>query len=402
MSARPRTAALSTNTWVHLAATYNGSSLILYRNGAQVATTAVTGAIVTSSQALRIGGNALWGEYFAGRIDEVRIYNRALSASEIQTDMNTAINAAPPPPPDFSLSATPATRTITQGNSTTYTVSIGALNGFAGTVNLSASGLPANTTASFNPATLTGAGSSTLTVTTAANTPVSSSTLTITGTSGSLTRTATVGLVVNAAPVPDFSVSATPGSRSVTQGGATSYTVTIGAVNGFSGTVNLALSGLPASATASFRPASVAGAGSATLTVTTAADTPVGSSTLTITGTSGSLTRTATVGLVVNAAPVPDFSVSATPGSRSVTQGGATSYTVTIGAVNGFTGTVNLAVSGLPASATASFSPASVDRRRQRDADRDDGGQHAARQLDAHDHRDQRLAHADGHRRDWS
>jgi hypothetical protein len=40
---------------------------------------------------LRIGGNAVWGEYFAGSIDEVRIYNRALTAAQITTDMNTPI-----------------------------------------------------------------------------------------------------------------------------------------------------------------------------------------------------------------------------------------------------------------------------------------------------------------------
>jgi hypothetical protein len=41
---------------------------------------------------LRIGGNAIWNnEFFAGLIDELRVYNRALSAAEIQTDMNTPV-----------------------------------------------------------------------------------------------------------------------------------------------------------------------------------------------------------------------------------------------------------------------------------------------------------------------
>src|SRR5215510_13770156 len=74
--------ALALNTWSHLAATYNGSTLSLYVNGALVASQAFSGAIVTSTGALRIGGNGVWGEYFQGRIDEVRIYNRALSATE--------------------------------------------------------------------------------------------------------------------------------------------------------------------------------------------------------------------------------------------------------------------------------------------------------------------------------
>jgi hypothetical protein len=83
---------LLANTWAHLAATYDGSMQRLYVDGVQVASRTQTGAITTSTGSLRIGGNAVWGEYFQGRIDEVRIYNRALSQTEIQSDMNTAVN----------------------------------------------------------------------------------------------------------------------------------------------------------------------------------------------------------------------------------------------------------------------------------------------------------------------
>jgi PKD repeat protein len=85
------TAALALNTWSHLAATYDGATLRLYVNGTQVDSRAQTGTIQSSTSALSIGGDSLYGQYFAGRIDEVRIYNRALSAAEIQTDMNTAL-----------------------------------------------------------------------------------------------------------------------------------------------------------------------------------------------------------------------------------------------------------------------------------------------------------------------
>jgi hypothetical protein len=97
----------------------------------------------------------------------------------------------------------------------------------------------------------------------------------------------------------DFTLSATPSSQSVNPGGSSSYTVSAGALNGFSGSVSLSVSGLPAGATASFNPTSVAAGASSILTTTTTASTPVGSSTLTITGTSGSLTHTATVTLNV-------------------------------------------------------------------------------------------------------
>jgi hypothetical protein len=87
------TTALTLNTWVHLAATYDGTTQRLFVNGVQVATKATTGAIKVSTGALRIGGNNVWtNEWFAGLIDEVRVYNKALTAAEIQADMAKPVN----------------------------------------------------------------------------------------------------------------------------------------------------------------------------------------------------------------------------------------------------------------------------------------------------------------------
>ncbi len=66
-------AGLATNTWTHLAATYDGANVRLYVNGALSATRAVTGALRASSNPLRIG-NSPWGEYLSGSIDDVRVY----------------------------------------------------------------------------------------------------------------------------------------------------------------------------------------------------------------------------------------------------------------------------------------------------------------------------------------
>ena len=108
------TAKLAVNTWTHLAATYDGSVLRLYVNGAQVSTRTIGGNILTSTSPLRIGGNSIWGEYFSGLIDEVRIYNRPLTATEIQTDMNTAIGTPPADstPPTVSMTAPAAGATV--------------------------------------------------------------------------------------------------------------------------------------------------------------------------------------------------------------------------------------------------------------------------------------------------
>jgi hypothetical protein len=85
------TAAVPLNTWTHLAVTYDGSMLRMFVNGVQVSSRALTGSMPATASPLRIGGNSVWGEYYRGLIDEVRVYNRALTGAEIQTDMNTPI-----------------------------------------------------------------------------------------------------------------------------------------------------------------------------------------------------------------------------------------------------------------------------------------------------------------------
>ena len=110
--------------------------------------------------------------------------------------------------------------------------------------------------------------------------------------------------------IPDFAMSATPASQTLTAGNGVSYTITTSSLNGFSGSVAMSLSGAPSGVTASFSPAAVIGSGSSVLTITSASSTPAGTYTLTITGLSGSLQHTATVSLTVYAAtpgivPVP-------------------------------------------------------------------------------------------------
>jgi hypothetical protein len=76
--------------------TYDGAALRLYLNGVQISSLARTGNIVTSTNPLQIGGDSIYGQYFAGMIDEVRIYNVALTQAQIQADMDTPIGNPPP------------------------------------------------------------------------------------------------------------------------------------------------------------------------------------------------------------------------------------------------------------------------------------------------------------------
>lgn len=74
--------ALAEDTWTHLAATYDGSSLRFYVNGNQVASEPATGPIATAGGDLTIGGTAVFSDqWFDGLIDEVRVYDRALSVT---------------------------------------------------------------------------------------------------------------------------------------------------------------------------------------------------------------------------------------------------------------------------------------------------------------------------------
>ena len=85
------TSTLPANVWTHVAMTYDRTNLRLYVNGEQVSTRAVSGSLASPRERLSIGGDVPHGEYFNGRIDEVRIYDRALSSAEIRADMITPV-----------------------------------------------------------------------------------------------------------------------------------------------------------------------------------------------------------------------------------------------------------------------------------------------------------------------
>ncbi|HZR27273.1 MAG TPA: hypothetical protein VFA71_00725 [Terriglobales bacterium] len=262
-------------------------------------------------------------------------------------------------PPDFSIAASPSSQTVIVGGSTSYTASVSPSNGFNSTVSLSISGLPSGATGTFSPTSISGgSGSSTLSVATSSTVAPGSYPLTITGTGGGVSHSATVTLVVNAPP--DFSIAASPSSQTVTAGNGASYTASVSPINGFSSTVSLGVSGLPTGATGTFNPTSISGgSGSSTLSVATSSTVAAGTYPLTITGTSGGQSHSAAVTLVVNAPP-PDFSLSASPSSQTVTAGNSTSYAVSTSALSGFSGSVGLSVSGLPGGATGTFNPTSI------------------------------------------
>jgi hypothetical protein len=128
------------------------------------------------------------------------------------------------PSSDFSISAAPGSQTVPLGNSAIYSISVGSLNGFSGNVNLDSSGLPPGAAATFAPATITGSGNSTLTITTSASTPVGPHTITITGTSASDIHSTSSNLTVTAAVLKSLGV--TPTNSSATVGSTVQFHAT--------------------------------------------------------------------------------------------------------------------------------------------------------------------------------
>ncbi len=131
--------------------------------------------------------------------------------------------------PSFTISASPATLTVNQGSSGNTTVTTAVSGGFSSSIALAASGLPGGVTASFSPATLSGAGSSTLTLTAGASATTGAATVNITGTGGGLTETTTLALTINA----------TAGGQLITDGGFESATASGLTAPGWTATTTL-------------------------------------------------------------------------------------------------------------------------------------------------------------------
>jgi uncharacterized membrane protein len=293
------------------------------------------GVLSTSNDAYQPAFTATTGWDFATGIGTINAYN--------------LVNNWPGSPPSFTLSANPGDVTVVLGSQGTTTISVNQLSGFNKTVALSASGLPTGVTAGFspNPATT----SSTLTFTAAATAATGTVTVTVTGVSGTLTETTTIQLTLT--PAPGFSLSSNPSSLSITPGSHGTSAITITPLNGFDASVTFSASGLPTGVTAGFSPNPATG--SSTLTLTASASAAIGSSTVTVTGKSGSLTQTTTIQLTVTQAP--SFSLSANPGSITLTVGDNGTSAITITPLNGFNSKVTFSASGLPAGVTAGFSP---------------------------------------------
>jgi hypothetical protein len=256
------------------------------------------------------GGLARWGDYSGMSIDPgddcTFFYTTEYIPTNGSFNWNTRVASFRFPncgvtTPDFFLSSSPASQSVVQGNSASYTETVNPLNGYANTVTLSVSGCPTGSTCTISPNSVGPPyNPSTLTVATSSSTPGGSYVITVTGTDGTLTHTTSVSLVVI---IPDFSISSGTNVQTISAGASATYPLTLTPLNTFNGSVSLTVTGLPTNSTGTFNPNPVTvtspNTSSSAFTVSTRKRTPPGTYTLTITGTSGAVSHSINVTLGV-------------------------------------------------------------------------------------------------------
>ena len=227
----------------------------------------------------------------------------SLTVDEEQAQFNVFIaDASAPPGVTLSLTAEPVSRTVLPGDTTTYTLSVTASEGFTSPVILTLQGAPSETIFSFAPNPVTPPSDSQLCITTTASTAVGTYAMTVTGTADQVTDTTSLTLTINSL----LTLIAQPDVQTVLPGDTTAYTLSVTASEGFTSPVILTLQGAPSETAFSFVPNPVTPPGDSQLCITTTASTEAGTYAMTVTGTSGVLTDTASVILMV-ASAAPDF-----------------------------------------------------------------------------------------------
>jgi uncharacterized membrane protein len=260
--------------------------------------------------------------------------------------------------PACTLTASVTSFTLNPASAAATEVSCGSVTGgFHTALNMAITGAPQGVSIAASPATVTpGSAQSTVTISTAANAPAGSYTFHLTATGGGLSLSVPISLTIN--PAPTFTMNLSSTSLSVLQGTSAHVTITTARVGAFNSAVALSVTGMPAGITASFSPGSIAAPGNGTSTLTMQVGATADSYHLTVKAVGGNVTQTAALTLTVTGAP--GFSLQAAPSTINALASGSASTNITAIAVNGFTPTVVLSVSGVPSGATVNLSPQQI------------------------------------------
>ena len=203
--------------------------------------------------------------------------------------------------PSITVSLSASSLSVARGSNGTVTATIGRAGGFTGAVTIGVEGLPSGVTASANPASIpAGNTTSSITITAGDQATASSSTITVRASGSGVTAvTATFSLTVTVPSTGSYTMAVSPTSLTIQQGAQNTATVNLTRTGGFTGSVALAVTGVPTGVTALPNPTSTT-ANTSTITVSVGASVAAGNYTLTITGTAtGVANQTASLALTV-------------------------------------------------------------------------------------------------------
>ncbi len=211
-----------------------------------------------------------------------------------------AIVTNAPVPNDFSVSVSPASSSVVQGNGTTATISTATISGSPQSVALSVSGAPTGVTATLSPTSVTSGGTSTLNLSTSGTTAPGTYPLTIAGLATSGSHSTTFNLTVTSSIPNSYSLALSPSSGSTKPGGSVSASVVTSTTSGTPQVISLAASA-PAGVSVQLATSSVTSGGSITLLISTNRKIAFGTYAITVTAKAGSGTQTVTYSLKVSA-----------------------------------------------------------------------------------------------------
>jgi hypothetical protein len=202
-------------------------------------------------------------------------------------------------PPDFSISSSPSSLTVVQGNSGTSTISTAITAGMtAQAISLSEISTPGGLATGLSPAVITSGGASTLTVSPDFSTAPGTYVVTVTGVEASGATHSTSVTITVTAGLRDFSISANPSALRIVQGSSAASSISTAAIGG-PGTIVLSNSAPVGGLSATLTPTSISAGGSSTITVSAAYTTAPGNYTVTVTGTEGPNAHSTVISVIV-------------------------------------------------------------------------------------------------------
>ncbi len=334
------------------AGTISLSATISAPNG----TAAPTVSVTPSSVRLRAGANASSTlTVLTQSTTPIGTYTVTVVAQSLRITHTALVTVIVP---DFAFTLQPSSETLALGSSRTSFYTVTSLNGFTGTVTISASNPLPNVGVGFMSQVTVASGgnaSGQIFVNVGSNAPLGTFQIVFTATSGSITHMATLTLTITSAPVPDFALTTSPVSLTIPDGSTGFVNITLSSVAGFTGNVTLTGSVIP---TVSGGPVAVITrtsvflspnvTGTSLLEIVTNSATTTGFYNYTVTGMSGSVFHQVFGSLTVTSSTTGDFTVSANPSSLTIPQGSQDRDFLNITSTSGFSGTVNLAASVAP------------------------------------------------------